>query len=537
MVDLRSRYFFIFWTLLALVVLWQYAPAQRKLDADASFMLYAGQQILRGHAPYVGVAIVKLPVSPLVAALGIASGRAFGLDDILAGRIAFWLCAGIAVGAAYLVGAALAHELTGFQNHALSLTNRSVPRERETNATASKTARLWAFLYGSASAAFFLSFQTLGIQVAEGPEAKLPMVCAGMLCLVLLAREKFFWAGVAGVIAFMAWQPGLVFVAAALGCAFVVTERKRAVPAALSGIALPLLLVGAYLVANGALGSMFRQAFGANANYFEEKKVAVGILSTVVANASKVWSVSLECSATEVPFVYLGYAGMLGGALFLAYRLWKTRDTKLFLAAFPLLLSGAGLFGFSLLDLQKCSDFVPLIPYLALGAAAFFIFLIYLVSVFLAHRAPLGFALGVFLILVILFFGARDAFTQPPQNGIAQQRALAQELAAQLAPQDRVQQFGDAFFLIDTQRENATRFVHLGEKQGLGILTAEGVSMEDLVAQLRAANPRVITLSRAKTKGWAKPLYDWIEMNYTLGASYNASEGGTLKETDIWWRK
>src|SRR5438552_581083 len=100
----RHLWLFILWTLFALVVLWQYDPVQRKLDADASFMVYAGQQILRGHAPYVGVGIVKLPVSPLVAALGIAMGRTFGLDDILAARLAFWLCAGLTVGAVYLVG-------------------------------------------------------------------------------------------------------------------------------------------------------------------------------------------------------------------------------------------------------------------------------------------------------------------------------------------------------------------------------------------------------------------------------------------------
>lgn len=100
-----------------------------------------------------------------------------------------------------------------------------------------------------------------------------------------------------------------------------------------------------------------------------------------------------------------------------------------------------------------------------------------------------------------------------------------------------MQQFGDTLLLIVTRRENATRFVHLGEKQGLGILTAEGVSMEQLIEQLRDANPRVITLSRAKGKAWAQPLYAWLEANYRLDSTYGASEGGTQKEMDVYLRR
>lgn len=498
------------WTLVALVVLWQYDLAHRKLDADASFMLYAGQQILRGHAPYTGVAIVKLPMSPLVAALGIAVGRLFTTDDILSGRIAFWLCAGLAVGAVYLVGAELG--------------KRAAMRE---------SARGMAILFGSFGAALLVSFQALGVQVAEGPEAKLPMVAAGMVCLALLAREKFFLAGAAGAVSFLAWQPGLIFVAVTLVGSLMAGEKKRAVAPALAGTVVPLALVGGYLAVNGALGPMFRQAFGANVNYLDEKKVAVGIFGVLASNVGKIWDVSLECSATETPLVYLGYAGMAVGTAGAVYFLRRTRDTRLLAVVLPLWLSGAALFGFSLLDLQKCSDVVPLLPYLALGGAS---------ALFLAVRLGGGgsaraVAVGSVVVLAVSVYGVSDAFFVPRQGGLEQQRALAKELDAQLMPGERAQQFGDTVFLVMTRRENATRFVHLGEKQGLGILTAEGVSMEQLVQQLEEADPRVITLSRAKNKEWAKPLYDWIEGHYMLGTSYGVTEGGTLKDTDVWWRK
>lgn len=652
----------LLWSVIAFVIFWQYDLVQRKLDADASFMLYAGQQILRGHAPYVGVGVVKLPVSPLVAAAGIGAGRLVGLDDILAGRLAFALCAAVTVGAVFVLGARVTQvvgdassdpsptlplvmgggfdpspalplvrggsfdptpsPLTQGVGGASSDPSPALPLLRGGGGDLSSilplarggsdSPNVLALLAGSFAATVLLSFQALGVQVAEGPEAKLPMICAGVICLALLSYRRLFLAGLAGVLSFMAWQPGLIFVVAAFLCALVVPPRGRSLIRTLAGVAIPPVLIGAYLALNGAFASMLRQAFGANANYLGEKKVAVGVLGVVVGNVAKVWDISLTCSATETPFVALSFIGLFSGGAFLLWRLWKTRDGQLFTSGGPLLLSGAALFAFSLLDLQACSDVVPLLPYLALGAA----FVLTVVTIFVArliarasvpsnkfdgktmapqkniaenpngetttrqqntaenpngetttrqkniaenpygettqqndkirqqnrtgkekHGERLMLIIGCLLLALVFAYGASDAFRVPRQNRLDQQRALARSLEAQLQPGDRVQQFGDTVFLVVTRRENATRFVHLGEKQGLGILTAEGISIENLVQQLDAANPRIITLSRAKTKEWAAPLYRWIESEYTLQTSYSGGEGGTQKETDVWWRR
>ncbi len=527
------------WTLVALWVLWQYDLLNRKLDADASFVLYAAQQILRGHAPYVSVAIVKLPLAPLVTAFSMSAGRVLQMDDIVSGRIGSWICASLTVGAVYWIGARL-----------LKSSKSATPF------VAKDSSKVWEIVFGSLSAAVLVSSQALGVQVGEGPEAKLPMICAGMFCIVFLASRRFFWAGVAGALSFLAWQPGLLFAGAVVICSWVVPQRKRAFLFTLAGIAAPLFLVGAYLALNSALGSMFRQAFGANANYFQEKKVAVGILGIILANIAKVWEVSLECSNTEIPLIGLGYVGLIAGSAFLVGRfLVRVRDqsgvraalrgeesVSSFLVAFPVLFSGAGLYAFSLLDLQKCSDLIPLLPFLALGAGAV-LFAVVVSAARLMARATqysemsVAWALGVLVLLLVVAYGTNDAFHQPLQMGLAQQRSIALHIDARLQPEDRVQQFGDAVFLVVTRRENATRFVHLGEKQGLGILTAEGVTMDALVEQLRGARPRVITLSRAKTKEWAQPLYDWIETNYVLQTSYSGPSGGTAQETDVYERK
>src|SRR5581483_2844926 len=99
-----------------------------------------------------------------------------------------------------------------------------------------QSSKFWGISLGSLAAIVLFTSQALGIQVAEGPEAKLPMICAGMFCIVFAARRQFFWAGVLGAISFMAWEPGLIFVAAALLCSLIVPERKRAFVLTLVGV-------------------------------------------------------------------------------------------------------------------------------------------------------------------------------------------------------------------------------------------------------------------------------------------------------------
>ena len=495
--------------LIATVVLWQYAPQSSKLDADSSIMIYAGQQILRGNPPYVSVAIVKLPLAPLVSAGGIAVGRVIGVDDILGGRFAFMLCAVLTVGLLFVVGTQLAGRIVGIF-----------------------------------SGLILLGSEALGVQVTLGPEAKLPMVLCGMACLALIARRRWLWAGAAGALSFLAWQPGLIFVAGAV-IALVAEKperRKRAAAETVIGIAIPLVLVGTYLAFNGAFGAMWQQTFGANANYFANKKAGVGLGAVIADNGSRLLLLAGRCSPGEPLFVFLGWAGVLGGAAYWGWRLARGRDTNDFLNAFPLLLSGAGLFGFTLIDLQKCSDYAPLLPYFALGAGGLIYATAHRVMRYLADALHWDYArlwggTAIVLCVLLLAYGAADALSQGRQDRLTPQLKLMNSIAARLDPGDRIQQFGDTVLLVVSHRENATKYVHLGEKQGLGILDVEGVDMPKLIAKLEEANPRLITLSRAKSKAWAAPLYEWIESHYDLTETYTGDEGGTVHDTDVYWRK
>lgn len=221
----------------------------------------------------------------------------------------------------------------------------------------------------------------------------------------------------------------------------------------------------------------------------------------------------------------------------------RSADRRAFLLkSLPVVVSGAALVGFSLIDVQACMDFVPLMPFFALGTGITAMFAVALIVAGLARvttisRARATTLAGVVVGLALLGYGTADAFTQEPQNGLAKQHQLVAQLVERLDSEDRIQQFGDATLFVMTGRQNATHFMHLGEKQGLGIFEAEGVTIPELVRELEAVNPRMIILSRARTKGWADALFEWIGANYTLDSTLRKGDGGTRGRTDVWLRK
>ncbi len=89
-------------TLLAFLVFMQNAPFTRALSPDLSMMMYAGQEIARGHPPYKYAMIVKTPLTPLLAAAAVLSARPFGADDVNAMRLLFIALAVAAVLLMYL---------------------------------------------------------------------------------------------------------------------------------------------------------------------------------------------------------------------------------------------------------------------------------------------------------------------------------------------------------------------------------------------------------------------------------------------------
>ena len=148
-----------------------------KLTRDSAIYLYSGQQMAEGIPPFASIFDHKGPLAPMLSGVGVYISHWLHTDDILTVRVTFFVLSLCTVVAIYL----LAHSL--FSSYSL------------------------AFL----TACTFLNFWGFGIYALSGPQAKTPMLLFEVLALWLTVRRKWFWAGLCGSLAFLTWQPTLIY--------------------------------------------------------------------------------------------------------------------------------------------------------------------------------------------------------------------------------------------------------------------------------------------------------------------------------------
>ena len=190
------------------------------LARDEAVYAYGGQQVEDGMPFYVSIFDQKTPGAAYLAALAVGIGNVVGVADLEAIRVMFFVCACLTVVAVYL----LAIELWGSVVAAL------------------------------VAATTFAAFRGFAIDALGGPDAKTPGILLAVLSMWLIARRRWLWAGLCGALAFLVWQPLLIYLAVALA----VAARRRLVVA---GAAVPLVATAAYFWATGALGAFIQAAF------------------------------------------------------------------------------------------------------------------------------------------------------------------------------------------------------------------------------------------------------------------------------------
>jgi hypothetical protein len=395
------------------------------LSRDEAVYAYGGQQLVHGVPFYASIFDQKTPGAAYLAGLGDALG---GLDGI---RIAFFVCACLTVVAVYLLGL----DLWGSAGAAL------------------------------AGAVVFASFQGWAADALAGPDAKTPGILLAVLSLLLVRRRRWFWAGFCGALAFLFWQPLLVY----LGVALVVARRR----AVLLGAAIPLAVTVVYFAATGALGDFVQAAFAFPVEGLHRTPETIGqrlghIAAVVHAHYDAV----------------LVWAGLALFAVLAAVRRW-----------WAVLASLAAIAAFSALDFQGYPDVYPLLPYAALGIGG---------AVAIAGRARPVAVAGLIALVAV-------SWTQfAPDDTLLAQRAEAAALQRMLEPGQTLYALGDPTPLVLTGRRNASRYVFLGS--GVGAWD-DAHTPDGVIGSLHRDDPAVVVLH-----GWRSALErrvaTWLHAEY-----------------------
>src|SRR5436190_14319698 len=163
-------------------VMLMYRPFSQMEGGDDAIWDYISQSIVRGQVPYRDVIENKAPGAGYLSALMIQAGKLARVRDVLAIRSGYVCLAGLLCVLTYLVAEAY------FQ---------------------SRLAAILAFLIPLLSTDF-------AVMLISGTRPKLPMIVFGLGTLLLIAKDKPFWAGFCSMLSCLCWQPGLLFTGTAV---------------------------------------------------------------------------------------------------------------------------------------------------------------------------------------------------------------------------------------------------------------------------------------------------------------------------------
>lgn len=443
------------------------------LSRDESIYTYGGQQLSHGVAPYTSIFDPKSPLATIIA--GAAAGLAHVLhrNDVAAIRAAFFLCACLTVLAVYLL-----------------------------------VLRLWGSVVGAVVAAVvFVSFTGFAEDALSGPDAKTPGILAAVVAMWLSARRQWLLAGAAGALAFLVWQPLVVYPVVTFVVAIVNADegrRRRAAVLAAGGALAPVVATVVGFAAGGALSDLYGSTVDYPMNGVVRGTVTFTGRFTRIASVIHTWygvsGVLLWCGMAAVVLLagaHVVRGRMRGGAL------TALRDPLVFVV----LLTGLGEMLYALYDFQGYPDVYPLLPYGAIGLGGLTAIALRWLGGSLRWQVGAGAALAAVGVLAGFSW---TWFGNDPQRGLLRaQRANACALERILGDDGRFYDLGNPSFLVLTHRRNPDRFVYLAAGVDDWKVKHTTGGFEGWVQQVEAAQPAVIGIG-----GWTTALR--VEMGSAL---------------------
>ena len=381
------------------------------LTRDLGIYSYAGQQVVEGVPPYVGVLNRAGPLAHLLPALGVGIARIGGFDDVLTMRLLFLGFATLCAGAVYLLG-------------------RDVLRSR---------------LAGLVTAAAFLTFTGFIEYASNGPREKTPMTLFIVLALWAMTKRRWFTAGLFVSLATLCLQIAFftAFPAVVTGVLLLAGGARLAalVRVGLGG-ALPVAVLAVAFALAGSLRESIEGFVLINLRYTEP--------DPLLGRLEESWVGLQESYGASLWVLVGGLVALLVLAGYAAPRL--RRRTQLAPAA-PVLAAFAvgsvtGVL-WNLKDFDSWADLFPLLPLAAVGVGGLF--------VVITERLPRPARLvAAAVVVVVAIAGSIHSSISTKEDELESQRASVDAVLGVL-PEATILSVEAPQPLVLTRRANATR--------------------------------------------------------------------------------
>jgi hypothetical protein len=482
-----------------------YGVATRPVLADNQLYFFQTERCASGVPPHVSHMEVKTQLPSMLGGASIAMGRVFGIDDVHAGRAATLTCAFFATffgwllvlelamealaasrraaaarGAAALRGAAGAHGSARGRDSAASLDSAMLRGSAVARGSASlptadsalpasdaalPTVRsiggvplpaLAASLVGIAA---IFSIYGLFAEASSGFQPKVYMVAFLMATHLACAQRRYLVTGIAGMCAFLCWQPaGLIL--AACGLALLVDRRTswRSLFVMAGGALLALAAYELYFALSGGLAAQLHQ----------EWRLAFGAPHKDKGAAEAIWFFMTEAQtfrdrANGLPSVYVAVVALMWlGALVRPRRTFEAIRERPGLVAFWIAAHIAS--AFTLYDHQAHPDMLLVQPYFAIacGIGASWVFVV-------LSRFSFGAAVTAVLAAAFIALGLNDARQDVGRavggrTGLEQQRAMARIVSMYEDHRGSVWVLGSVHLLALNRRDNWTNVGNVGHE-------------------------------------------------------------------------